>query len=121
MARPPDLERRVLDVLWQGGAWPVRDVMELVDPSLAYTTFATVLDRLHDKGEVERVKVDGAWRYSAARSREAALAAEVGRVLARADGAPAPLLVAFLDQVEQVDPDGLDRLAALIEARRRRP
>lgn len=118
MARAPDLERRVLDTLWQGGEWSVRDVLGAVDPSLAYTTFATVLDRLHAKGEVDRVKVEGAWRYVAARSREEALAAEVGRVLERAEGAPDPLLVAFLDQVEQADPQALDRLEALIKARR---
>ena len=49
MARSPELERRVLDALWQGGDWSVRDVLEAVDTSLAYTTFATVLDRLHAK------------------------------------------------------------------------
>lgn len=121
MARPPNLERRVLDTLWQGGEWSVRDVMGAVDRELAYTTFATVLDRLHDKGEVERTKVDGAWRYAAARSRAEALAAEVGRVMERAEGAPEPLLVAFLDQVERSDPEALDRLAALIQARKERP
>lgn len=121
MSRSPVLERRVLDALWQGGQWSVRDVMGAVDPELAYTTFATVLDRLNAKGEVDREKVDGSWRYTAARSREEALAAEVGRVLQRAEGAPDPLLVAFLDQVEAADPDGLDRLEALIRARRECP
>ncbi|MCK6508153.1 BlaI/MecI/CopY family transcriptional regulator [Myxococcota bacterium] len=120
MARAPDLERRVLDALWRGGEWSVRDVHLDIDPALAHTTFATVLDRLHEKGEVDREKVDGTWRYRAARSREAALAAEVGAVLARAEGAPDPLLVAFLDRVEQVDPRALDRLEALIQARRQR-
>lgn len=118
MSRPPELERRVLDALWKGGPWSVRDVMDAVDPQLAYTTFATVLDRLHDKGEVLRTKVDGSWRYAATRTREQALAAEVGRVLERAEGAPQPLLVAFLDQVEQADPSALDRLEALLRARR---
>ena len=118
MARSPELERRVLDALWGGGSWSVREVREAVAPELAHTTFATVLDRLHDKGEVDRAKQGGAWRYTAARSREAALAAEVGRVLERAAGAPEPLLVAFLDQVAEVDPDALDRLEALIRARK---
>jgi predicted transcriptional regulator len=118
MARSPELERRVLDTLWGGGAWSVREIWESVDPGLAYTTFATVLDRLHRKGELDREKVDGSWRYTAARSKEQALADEVGRVLERADGAPAPLLVAFLDQVEAADPAGLDRLEALLRTRR---
>jgi predicted transcriptional regulator len=120
VARSPDLERRVLDILWQGGDWSVREVMEAVETSLAYTTFATVLDRLNDKGEVEREKVDGSWRYRASRSREDALAAEVRKVLLRAEGASEPLLVAFLDRVEQVDPGALDRLEALLRSRRER-
>ncbi len=121
MARSPKLERRVLDALWGGGEWSVRQIREEVDPALAYTTFATVLDRLHDKGEVDRAKVDGAWRYSASRSREEALAAEVGRVLQRAAGAPEPLLVAFLDQMERADPEALLRLEKLLKARRGTP
>ena len=118
MPRSPELESRVLDALWQGGEWSVRDVLRAVDTSLAYTTFATVLDRLHAKGQVDRVKVDGAWRYAASKSREEALAAEVGRVLERAGSAPEPLLVAFLDRVEQVEPQALERLERLIRARR---
>ena len=122
MARSPELERRVLDILWSGEdtEWSVRDVLDAVDQPLAYTTIATVLDRLHEKGRVEREKHGVAWRYRAARSREEALAAEVGRVLQRAQGASEPLLVAFLDQVEQVDPEALDRLDALLKARRQR-
>ena len=118
MARQPELERRVLDTLWRGGQWSVREVHEQIGDGLAYTTIATVLDRLHAKGRVQRVKQGLAWRYHATRTREEALAAEVGRVLQRAEGASDPLLVAFLDEVEQVDPEALERLEALIRARR---
>lgn len=119
MARAPELERRVLETLWEGGEWSVRDVYDRVGDGLAYTTIATVLDRLHAKGRATREKDGISWRYRAARSREEALAAEVGRVLLRADGAPEPFLVAFLDEVEQADPDALSRLEALPRARRR--
>ncbi len=120
MARPPELERRVLDLLWGGGDWSVRDVLAGLDRTLAYTTIATVLDRLHAKGRVLRHKDGGAWRYRAARSREAALAGEMSRLVQQAQVAGEPLLVAFLDQVEAVDPRALDRLEALIRARRER-
>ncbi len=119
MARSPKLEGRVLDVLWQGGEWSVRDVLDAVGGSLAYTTIATVLDRLHEKDRVERHKHGVAWRYRAARTREQALAAEVSQVMERAHGASETLLVAFLDQVEHADPQALDRLEALIRARRK--
>ena len=120
MARQPELERRVIDTLWQGGEWSVREVHQEVDDGLAYTTIATVLDRLHAKGRVQREKDGIAWRYHATRTREEALAAEVGRVMQRAEGASETLLVAFLDEVEQHDPGALDRLMALIRARRER-
>ncbi len=118
MARPPALERRVLDVLWRGGDWSVRSVLAAVDPTLAYTTIATVLARLHAKGKVVREKDGISWVSRAARSRDEAVAGEVARMLKRADGASEPLLVAFLDEVEAVDPDALERLEALIRARR---
>lgn len=121
MARAPELERRVLDLLWQGGEWCVRDVRERVGGALAYTTIATVLDRLHAKGAVERTKDGAAWRYRAAATREAALGAAVARMLDGVEADPEPLLVAFLDQVEQVDPAALDRLEALLRARRGAP
>jgi len=121
MARAPELERRVLDLLWQGRDWSVRDVLDEVGGSLAYTTIATVLDRLHAKGAVERAKDGVAWRYRAAATREEAIGAEVARMLERVDAAPEPLLVAFLDQVEQVDPAALDRLEALLRDRRDAP
>ncbi len=120
MARPPELETRVLDLLWEGGDWSVREVLDKVDRALVYTTIATVLDRLHAKGRVVRHKDGGAWRYRATRSREAALAREVSRLVEQAHPASEPLLVAFLDQVEAVDPDALDRLEALIRARKER-
>jgi len=119
VARPPALERRILEILWRGGSWSVREVLDEAGGALAYTTIATVLDRLHDKGKVSREKEGVAWKYRAARSREEAVAAEVGRVMRRV-GASEPLLVAFLDEVEQVEPEALDRLEALIRARRER-
>ncbi len=121
MARPPDLERRVIDTLWRGGAWSVREVHDEVGAGLAYTTIATVLDRLNVKGRVVREKDGAAWRYRATHTREEALAAEVGSAMRQADGASEPLLVAFLDVVEQRDPSALDRLMALIRARKARP
>ena len=114
MPRPGTLENRVLDILWQGGERTVREVLDEVGESLAYTTIATVLDRLHDKGRVVRTKVGNSWRYSAARTREAAVAHQVSRLLQQTGASPEPALLAFLDHAEAVDPEVLDRLEALI-------
>lgn len=118
MPGPPNLERRVLDALWRDGEQSVREVHASVGGSLAYTTIATVLDRLHTKARVVREKRDGSWHYRPAASRQEAVAAEVSQVLSRLDRAGEPVLLAFLDHVEQVDPEALDRLEALLRARR---
>ena len=46
-ARLGELERKVMDVLWQlpEREWSVRDVVHAL-PEYAYTTLATILDRL---------------------------------------------------------------------------
>ena len=86
MTRLGDLERAVMDVLWERRAGPaagrggdggltVREVADaLSDRGLAYTTVMTVLDRLAGKGMVERERLGRAWSYRPAASREAHIA-----------------------------------------------
>jgi predicted transcriptional regulator len=71
-----DLERAVMDVLWdRTEPATVRDVADhLRDRELAYTTVMTVLDRLAGKGMVRRGRVGRAWSYRPAASREAYVA-----------------------------------------------
>lgn len=98
----------------------MREVHAAAGDDLAYTTIATVLDRLHAKDQVIRHKHGVAWMYKAARSRDEQIAGEVAKMMQRADGAAEPLLVAFLDQVEAADPAALDRLEALLKERKAR-
>jgi predicted transcriptional regulator len=79
VTRLGDLERAVMDVLWDrdpaAGPSTVRDVAEaLKDRDLAYTTVMTVLDRLAGKGMVSRERAGRAWQYQPAASREAYIA-----------------------------------------------
>jgi predicted transcriptional regulator len=71
-----DLERAVMDVLWdRAGPATVRDVADaLAGRELAYTTVMTVLDRLATKRLVTRERVGRAWSYRPAASREAYVA-----------------------------------------------
>ena len=72
-----DLERRVLEILWArpGADLSVRDVADQLH-GYAYTTVATVLGRLTDKGHLTRTKVGRATRYTSIDS-GSALAATV--------------------------------------------
>lgn len=80
MTRLGDLERAVMDVLWDtpSGTSEGVTVREVVDAlagrELAYTTVLTVLDRLAGKSMVRREREGRAWRYRAAASREAHIA-----------------------------------------------
>lgn len=65
MARRPDgaLERDILRALWGGGSLTPREVRDLLDSELAYTTVMTVLTRLYDKGLVAREPRGRAFAY----------------------------------------------------------
>jgi len=70
-ARLGDLERLVMEVVWAGQGRPVtcREVADAM-PEYAYTTVATVLDRLSRKGALER-RLDGrVRRFAPVRSGE---------------------------------------------------
>lgn len=76
MNRLGDLERAIMDVLWDASEWlTVRQVSEqLTERDLAHTTVMTVLDRLSKKGFARRERDGRAWRYRASESREAYVA-----------------------------------------------
>jgi predicted transcriptional regulator len=76
VTRLGDLERAVMDVLWDRGApATVREVADALDGrELAYTTVMTVLDRLAGKDMVTRERAGRAWSYRPAASREAYVA-----------------------------------------------
>src|SRR5262245_20693377 len=65
------LEYAVMVELWERGAATTREVYErLGGPAgLAYTTIATVLDRLHSKGCVSRLRLGKAFSYRPAIAR----------------------------------------------------
>ncbi|MGH3156284.1 MAG: BlaI/MecI/CopY family transcriptional regulator, partial [Streptosporangiaceae bacterium] len=73
MNRLGELERAIMDVLWEShSTLTVREVSErLTERDLAHTTVMTVLERLAKKGFALRERDGRAWQYQAAASREA--------------------------------------------------
>ncbi|HTR92451.1 MAG TPA: BlaI/MecI/CopY family transcriptional regulator [Trebonia sp.] len=75
MNRLGDLERAIMEVLWQtDSSLTVRQVSNGLSQSLAHTTVMTVLDRLAKKGFARRERDGRAWRYRPAATREAYVA-----------------------------------------------
>ena len=117
-----ELEAAVLEALWTLRHASVRAVhTEVGEPrGLAYTTVATVLDRLCDKGLVERVRVAKAFVYTPAVSRNRLVRARAKGLLRKMlGGEPHAAIATLVQAVESIDPTLLDALARTVAARRR--
>jgi predicted transcriptional regulator len=59
-----ELEKEVMDIVWEKKHCSTRDVLTKLDKKLAYTTVATILHRLFDKGLVIRKEDKSGYTYS---------------------------------------------------------
>jgi len=80
-AIPPalhELESEVMEQIWRSGEAPVRAVMEALNKSApherAYTTYMTIMARLHKKGMLVRRREGKTDFYAPTQSREEYLA-----------------------------------------------
>lgn len=116
------LEQEILETLWSLGNASGKDVHSSVRErrDVALTTVLTVIERLVKKGVVIKQKTGGPYLYRAAMSREELteeLSAGVfkGLLELSASGAAA----SFVNALGDSDPGELDRLARLVESKRR--
>ncbi len=109
------LERRIMRVLWDGGAGNVQKVsLGLTgEPQLAYTTVQTTLNVLQRKGKVKRKLVGRAYEYSATVSQEAADSHALKDVLQKVFRGSVDDLLLSLVRSKQLDPQKLAALQAL--------
>jgi len=95
---PPKLTRmelRIMEVLWEHGAAPVREILEHLPARgrPAYTTVQTVLTRLEAKKAVRRAKkISNAHIYEAVVTRGATQRRLVDELLSFFGGRTAPLM-----------------------------
>jgi predicted transcriptional regulator len=106
-----ELERAVMDVLWDRGGWltPGEVHARLGDPELAYTTVMTILVRLWHKGRVERHRDGRAYAYHPVQSREQHVAERMEQVLTEARDRSA-VFSHFVDAMDPGDRAQLRRL-----------
>jgi predicted transcriptional regulator len=118
------LERSVMDTVWQGGDFSVRDVQRALGKPVAYTTVMTTLDRLYKKGLVFRRREGRAFLYSAALERhelEASMTTGLlNGMLSSGPGAARPFLSNLVDVVGDSDDGLLDELEQLVREKRER-
>ena len=119
-----NLEREVMEVVWQAGPTTVREVQGELPRPVAYTTVMTTLDRLFKKGFVSRTRAGRAFVYEPLRTREQTEAAVAqGMILGLFAGPSAmPILSNLVDVVGSQDggADLLDALEEMVRDKRRR-
>jgi predicted transcriptional regulator len=116
------LEHGVLATVWKLKRASIREVQSQVGaPSgLAYTTTATVLDRLHRKGLVSRKRVGRTFVYAPKAKQQTVERARARHALRQLLGPdPQPAITALVDALGEIDPDLLDELARAVQARRK--
>ena len=113
------LERRIMRVLWEGGAGKVQKILQGLtgEPPLAYTTVQTTLNVLHRKGKVKRKLVGRAYVYNAIVSQEAADSHALKDVLQKVFRGSVDDLLLSLVRSKQLDPQKLADLQAKLQAR----
>ena len=113
------LEAAVMQHLWAAGEpQPVRTIHEQLATGreIAYTTVMTVMDNLHRKGLLDRLREGRAYVYSPKQSREEYTAALLGDVLAEG-GDRQGVLMHFVDGLDE---DGLESLRQVLKKPGRR-
>jgi predicted transcriptional regulator len=117
-----ELEYAVLSKLWELGTASVRDVhRDLGEPEgLVYTTIAKVVDRLRNKGLIQRERRGKAFLYRARIAREDVERARARAAVERLLGpVPRAAVAALVDAVGAVDPALLDELERAVAEHRR--
>jgi predicted transcriptional regulator len=116
-------ELQVMHAFWgRGGELPpatvseVRDALAGSGPDLAYTTVATLVRILNEKGFLEQTNNDRPFRYRPARSYEEVSRRLLGDVLDRVFGGSRELLLVRLLERERLTGRERDLLRGLIEA-----
>lgn len=125
MARPKasqltPLELAIMKVLWEGGPATVQTVRERLagERDLAYNSVQTMLNVLHKKGKVRRLRQGRAFEYAPVVSRlQAARQATTDLVQRMFDGS-AESLVMSLVEARHLTPERLARLSELVEEKK---
>jgi BlaI family penicillinase repressor len=107
----------IMRVLWERGEATVAEIQDLLDVErpLAYSTVATVLSRMEQKGLVTHRAADRVYYYQPAVSQSETGESIVGELVERVFGGSPSELVNHLLSSEQVDAEELQRIKELVE------
>lgn len=118
MAPLPDLSRfelQCLRVLWSLKSASIREIHEALETDAGYTTVKKIVERLEEKGAIERVRRDGrAWIYRSSVRPGAMIRRELRRVLDTLFNGEARPLVAHLADMDELSVDDLAEIERIV-------
>lgn len=115
-----DLQLRILRVLWDRGEASVADVLGGLDGEHAYTTIATMLRKMEDRGLVRHREEGRKFVYMADVSQEDVSQGLANRLIDRLFAGSLAGAVSHLLETRDVDPTELDELERLLKEHRHR-
>ncbi len=117
-----ELEKEVMIVLWEIGKATGKEVWRGIKTTrkVALTTVLTVIDRLSRKGLISKSKEDGFLVYRPFITKEDYTKQVAGKMLKDyMDLSSASLIASFVDTLEEMEPDQIDKLSRYIEKKRK--
>jgi predicted transcriptional regulator len=119
MYRLGDLQLRIMQVLWRCGPLAVADVQDQLGDELAYTTVATMLRKMEDRGLVCHNEQDRKFIYDPIVSSEMVMQSMTGDLIDRLFAGDLPAAVNHLLTSREVSADELEILEQMIQEHRR--
>jgi len=117
-----DLQHAIMSVLWEQGEATTSDVHEALreERGLAFTTIATMLRKMEDKGIVAHRSEGRQFVYRPTVSEDQVRRSMVGELVERLFGGDPKALVAHLVSENEIDAEEIDALRRRLSAGRRR-
>jgi len=120
MKQPPlaNAELAIMDLLWRADRLTARQIREQLYPDAAKAQHGTVqrlLQRLEDKGYVERDRSLPVHFFSAAISRQAYAAGELESLAAKLTGGSLAPMITHLVEANKISREEIDRLRAVFD------
>ncbi|HZQ06834.1 MAG TPA: BlaI/MecI/CopY family transcriptional regulator [Anaerolineae bacterium] len=112
------LEARIMEIVWKRETVTVQEACDRMGKGANYKTVMTVMNRLVEKGYLERKKVSRAFVYTAKLKREEFLQKASHQIVTGLVSDFGELALAqFVDVLDAIDPDGLSTLERMIRER----
>ncbi len=113
-----ELEQRIMDILWKYQHCSARDILAKLkrNRKIAYTTVATILQRLYEKGLLKRTPSSKAYVYKPAYSKDAFLTRithQIIRNLVSNFGTSA--IAHFAQELENITPSKKQKLIKILK------